>query len=122
MAHPVGIGGREFSLGRLAGCRCPFTESTLTVLPLRIWTCKTVDNTKSRRTQTHHEIHSSPATATTSRRRATKHVPHVNPCSPASIDPRLVEIGLVQISQSITRRMLHIHREINRQADRPADR
>ena len=32
----VGIGGREFSVGRLAGCRSPFTESTLTALDVRI--------------------------------------------------------------------------------------
>ena len=39
--------------------------------------------------KTHHEIHSSPATATTSRRRATKHVSRVSPYSPASIVPGL---------------------------------
>ena len=50
---------------------------------------------------THHEIHSSPATATTSTRRALKHVPRVSPYSPASIDPGFVEIGLVQLSQSV---------------------
>ena len=36
MVHLAGIGGREFSKGKLAGCRCPFTESTLTALALRI--------------------------------------------------------------------------------------
>ena len=53
--------------------------------------------------KTHHEIHSSPATATTSRRRATKHVPRVSlyEYSPASINPGFVEIGLVQLSQSV---------------------
>ena len=51
--------------------------------------------------KTHHEIHIGPATATTSRRRATKHVPRVSPYSPASIDPGFVEIGLVQLSQSV---------------------
>ena len=34
MVHLVGIGGREFSVGRLTGCRSPFTESTLTALDL----------------------------------------------------------------------------------------
>ena len=53
--------------------------------------------------KTHHEIHSSPATATTSRRRAAKHVPRVSPYSPASVDPGFVEIGLVQLSQSVKR-------------------
>ena len=48
----------------------------------------------------HYEIHSSPATATTSRRPTTKHIPHVSPYSPASIDPGLVEIGLVQLTQA----------------------
>ena len=51
--------------------------------------------------KTHHEIYSSPATATTSRQRATKHVPLVSPYSPASIDPGFVEIGLVQLSPSV---------------------
>ena len=51
--------------------------------------------------KTHHEIHSSPATATTSRRRSKKHVPHVSPYSPASIDTGFVEIDLVQLSQSV---------------------
>ena len=54
---------------------------------------------KSAPPKTHHEVHSSPATATTSRRRATKHVPRVSPYSPASIDPRFVEIDIVQLSQ-----------------------
>ena len=63
--------------------------------------------------KTHHEIHSSPATATTSRRRATKHVPRVSPYSPASIDPVFVEIGLVQLSQSILKNtnVTHIQTE-----------
>ena len=46
---------------------------------------------------THHEIHSSPATATTSRRRAIKHVPRASPYSPASIDPGFVEVSLACI-------------------------
>ena len=41
------------------------------------------------------------ATATISRQRATKRVPRVSPYSPASIDPEFVEIGLVQLSQSV---------------------
>ena len=55
------------------------------------------------------EIHSSPATATTSRRLATKHVPRASPYSHDSIDLGFVEIGLVQLSQSVKRRMLHIY-------------
>ena len=51
--------------------------------------------------KTHHEIHSSPATVTTSRWRATKDVPRISPYSPASIDPQFVAIGLVQLSQSV---------------------
>ena len=34
MVDLVRIRGREFSVGRLAGCRSPFTESTLTALGL----------------------------------------------------------------------------------------
>ena len=48
--------------------------------------------------KTHHEIRSIPAAATTSRRRATKHVPRVTPYSHASsIDPGFVEVGLACI-------------------------
>ena len=65
--------------------------------------------------KTHYEIHSSPATATTSRQRATKHVPRANPYSPASVDPGFVEIGLVQLSKSVKRRMLNIYRQTDRQ-------
>ena len=50
---------------------------------------------------THHEIHSIPATVTTSRRRETKHVPRVSPYLPASMDPGFVDIRLVQLSQSV---------------------
>ena len=49
----------------------------------------------------HYEIHNSPATVITSRRRATKRVPRVSPYSHASIDPGFVEIGLVQLSKSV---------------------
>ena len=61
------------------------------------------ENEKSAPPKTHHEIHSacSPATATTSRRRAMKHVPRVRPHSLPSTDPGFVEIGLVQLSQSV---------------------
>ena len=63
--------------------------------------------------KTHHEIHSSPATATTSRRLVTKHVPRVSPYSPASIDPGFVEIGLVQLSRSVkTTNVTHTNRLI----------
>ena len=34
MVNRAGIGGHEFSVGRLAGCRSPITESTLTALGL----------------------------------------------------------------------------------------
>ena len=44
--------------------------------------------------KTRPEIRSSPATATTSRRRSTKHVPRVSPCPSASEDPGFVELGL----------------------------
>ena len=71
---------------------------------------------KSAPLKTHHEIHSSPATATNSRRRATKHVPRVCPLSPASIYPRFVEIGLVQLSQSVkTTNVIHTLTDTHRQ-------
>ena len=67
---------------------------------------------KSAPPKTHHKIHSSPATATTSRWRAMKHVPRVSPYSPASIDPGFVDIGLVQLSQSVkTTNVTHTHRQ-----------
>ena len=58
--------------------------------------------------KTHHEIYSSPETATTPRRRATKHVPHVSLHSPDCIGPGFVEIGLVQLSESVkTTNVIH---------------
>ena len=72
---------------------------------------------KSAPPKTHHEIHSSAATATTSRRSATKHVPRVSPYSPASIDPGFVVIGLVQLSQSVKTTNV-THRQAGRQTDR----
>ena len=46
MVDLVGIGGREFSVGRLAGCRSPFIESTLTALglsqPAVVYPCSTL--------------------------------------------------------------------------------
>ena len=63
--------------------------------------------------KTHHEIHSRAATATNSRH-ASKHVPRVNPHSPASIDPGFVVIGLVQLSQSVkTTNVTHTHTQTN---------
>ena len=60
---------------------------------------KTKKNTKSHQTSTNHTtkyIHSSPATATTSRRRVVKHVPLGSPYSHSfCIDLGYVEIGLV---------------------------
>ena len=78
--------------------------------------------------KTHNEIHSSLATATASRRCATKHALRVRPYSAASIDPGFVEIGLVQLSQSvktknITRNTyIHADRQTGRQTDWQADR
>ena len=40
MVHQMEIGGREFSGGRLVGCRCSFTQSTLTALALQTWKLK----------------------------------------------------------------------------------
>ena len=57
--------------------------------------------------QTHPEMHSSPGTATTSKRNATKHVPRVSPYFPDSIYPGFMEIGLVQLSQSVKQGMRH---------------
>ena len=45
--------------------------------------------------KTHHEIHSSPAAACYSRRRAMKHVPRVRSYSPDYIDAVFVELDLV---------------------------
>ena len=64
----------------------------------RVRSKKKNEEKKNAAPKTHHEIHSSPATATTSRRRATKNFPRVSPHSPASIDPEFVEVGPVQLS------------------------
>ena len=69
--------------------------------------------------KTHHDIHSSPVAATTSRRLTTKHVPRVNPYSPASIDSKFVEIGLVQLSQSVK---TTTYTQTDRQTDGHTDR
>ena len=71
---------------------------------------------KSAPPKTHHEIHSSPATVTTSRRLATKHVPRVSPYSPASIDPGFVEI-LVHLSQSVKTTNVNTCTQTNGQTD-----
>ena len=74
--------------------------------------------------KTHHEVHSSPATATTPTRRATKEVPRVSPYSPTSIDPGFVEIDLVQLYQSVkTTNDTHTHtdRQTHRQTDGQTD-
>ena len=73
---------------------------------------------KSAAPKTHHEIHSSPATANSSRRCALKNVLRVSPYSPASIDARLVEIGLVQLSQSVkTTNVTHTVIDTDRRTD-----
>ena len=51
--------------------------------------------------ETHHYIHSRQATATTSRRCAKGHIRRVTLLSLASINPALVEVSLVQLSQSL---------------------
>ena len=71
---------------------------------------------KSAVPKTHHEIHSNPVTVTNSRRRATKNVPPVGPYSLTSIDPGFVEIGLVQLSQSVKTTNI-THTLTHRQAD-----
>ena len=69
--------------------------------------CAFEENKKKKKTrnpaapETHHEIHSKSVTATTSKWHATKRVPRVSPYLPAFIDPGFVEIGLVQLWQSV---------------------
>ena len=68
--------------------------------------------------RTQHETHISPATATTSRRHVMKPGPHVRPHSRASIDPEFVEIGIVQLSQSVkTSNVTHTGRYTDGQTD-----
>ena len=56
---------------------------------------------KSAPPKTHHVIQSSPTTACNSRPHLIQHVRRVRPYSPASIGQGLVEIRLVQLSQSV---------------------
>ena len=72
---------------------------------------KKTKSKKNTEKKTNHEIHSSPATASNSRRHARKHVPRVSPYSHDSIDPGFVEIGVVQLSQSVkTTNVTHTNR------------
>ena len=75
---------------------------------------------KSSPPKTHHNIHSGPAIATTSRQRATKYVPRFSPYSLASINPGFVEIGLVQLSRSVKTTNV-THTLTDRQTDRQTD-
>ena len=66
--------------------------------------------------KSHHESHSSPATKTKSTRRETNHVPRSSPYLLASIDAEFVEIGLVQLSQSVkTTNVTHTLTDTHRQ-------
>ena len=88
----------------------------------RIFFEGTKNKKKSAATKRHQRIHSSPATPITLRRRAAKHVPRVSPCSPASIIPGFVEIGVVQLSQSVkTTRVTHTLKDTDRQRDGRTD-
>ena len=74
---------------------------------------------KSAPPKTHHEIHSSPATACNSRRHAMEHVPRFSPYSTDHIDPGFVEIGRVQLSQSVkTTNVTHTLTDTDTQTDR----
>ena len=74
---------------------------------------------KSAPLKTQHEIPSSRVTASNSRRHARKHVTRVSPYSPASIDLGFVEIGLVQLWQSVkTTSVTHTLSDTDRRTDR----
>ena len=73
---------------------------------------KKIPNRNPAASKTHHEIHSIPATANTSIRYAIKHVPRGSPYLLDPIVPGFVEIGLVQLSQSVkTTKVTHAHRD-----------
>ena len=80
---------------------------------------------KIRSTLTHHEIHSSPKIATTSRRLATKHVLRGSPYSRACTDSEFVTISLVQLSRPVNpTNVAHTHTATDKQTgqtDRQAD-
>ena len=57
----------------------------------------------------------------TSRLHATQHVSRIRPCSPASIEPGFVEIGLAHLSQSVKNTNV-THTQTDRQTDRPTGR
>ena len=113
-----GTGEGEFSVGRMAGCRCPFTVSTLTVLALEIRKCKLMDDTVFYRTQTSPQNPQQPGAATTSPRHATKHVPRVSSYPLAPIAPGIVEPVSCSPRNQLERRMLHIHLQTDRQTNR----
>ena len=112
MVHLAGIGRHEFSVGRLAGCRSPITESTQTALGL----CQpAVVYKKIRPTQNTSQNPQKPGDRDHLETACEKtRPPRFSPYSPASIDAGFVEIGLVQLSQSVKRRLFHIHRQTDR--------
>ena len=100
--HLVGIGGREFSVGRLSGGRIVFADSTLAALRLGLrmnLKMQLMESTEKKIAPPKQTTKFMAARRPRPRRRAAKHVPRVSPHSPASIDPGFVKIGLVQLSQ-----------------------
>ena len=115
----MGIGGREFAVGRLAGCRILFAESTPAALRLGL-RMKLKMQTLGRHGKKNRPTQNTPRNSQPFGDRdqlgtaRAKHVPRVSPHSPASIDPGFVEISLVQLSQSVKTTNVFTHTDRHR--------
>ena len=99
--------------------RRPHTCSTLCAFEEK--KTKQKKTRKVRPAQNTHYILNSTAIATTSRRHAKVHAPHVSLCTSASIDTGFVEIVHAQLLQSITTTNV-THTPTDTQTDRRTDR
>ena len=94
---------------RMAPCTHPGASSGVNEgnggLILAVGRVRSQNNEKKKKTsklappKTHNDIHRNLATATTSKRRAMKHVQRVSPYSIACTHPGFVEVGFVQLLQ-----------------------
>ena len=123
-------GDRWAPVGRLSGCLNPFTESTLTALgpsqpEVECTNLKTQNQSrkirnKSRRTLNTRRNAQQPGDRDHLETACDHTRPTFSPYSPASIDPGIVQIGLLQLSQSVKTTNV-THTQADRQTGRQTD-